>query len=45
MMQEGEERKLSPIYSEVVAPSSCIPGSAVPSYCVPKLALFNGLFA
>ena len=42
MMQEGEECKISPIYIEGV---SCIPGSAVPSSCVPKLALFNGLFA
>ena len=45
MMYEGEECKLSPTCSEVVAPSSCNQGSAVRSYCVPKLALFNGLFA
>ena len=45
MMQECEECKISPMYGEVVAPSSCNQGSAVPSSCVPKLALFNGLFA
>ena len=45
MMQEGEECKLSPMYSEVVVPSSCNQGSAVRSYCVPKLASFNELFA
>ena len=45
MMYEGEECTLSPTCSEVVVPSSCSQGSAVRSYCVPKLALFNGLFA
>ena len=45
MMQEGEECQSAPLYSEVVGLSSSNQGSAFPNYSVPKLALFNGLFA
>ena len=45
MIQEGEECQSGPLYSEVVGLSSSKEGSAFRSYSVPKLTLFNGLFA